>query len=88
MLWLAGQVFLLCLVSFLVGAAVTAVALRRRPAPEPTAPRLQDVAAVPTAHTPDTDEADAVQAIELAEPDVVSPEAAEDPEAGRSRARN
>jgi hypothetical protein len=33
-LWLAGQVFLLCLVSFLAGAAVTAVALRRKPAPD------------------------------------------------------
>jgi hypothetical protein len=30
--WLAGQVFLLCLVSFLAGAAITAVALRRKPA--------------------------------------------------------
>jgi hypothetical protein len=30
--WLAGQVFLLCLVSFLAGAAITAVALWRKPA--------------------------------------------------------
>lgn len=33
MAWLAGQVFLLCLVSFLAGAAITAVALWRKPAP-------------------------------------------------------
>jgi hypothetical protein len=31
--WLVGQVFLLCLVSFLAGAAITAVAMRRKPAP-------------------------------------------------------
>jgi hypothetical protein len=33
--WLAGQVFLLCLVSFLAGAAITAVALRRKPSAAP-----------------------------------------------------
>lgn len=31
MLWLAAQVFLLCLVSFLAGAGITVLALRRRP---------------------------------------------------------
>jgi hypothetical protein len=33
--WLAGQVFLLCLVSFLAGAAITAVALWRKPSAAP-----------------------------------------------------
>lgn len=36
MLWLAAQVFVLCLVSFLAGAAITAIAMRNpEPAPEP-----------------------------------------------------
>lgn len=36
MLWLAAQVFVLCLVSFLAGAAITAIAMRQqKPAPEP-----------------------------------------------------
>lgn len=35
MAWLAGQVFLLCLVSFLAGAAITAVALWRKSAAQP-----------------------------------------------------
>jgi hypothetical protein len=33
MMWLAGQVFLLCLLSFLAGAAITALALRRKSEP-------------------------------------------------------
>nr|WP_157529032.1 hypothetical protein [Kibdelosporangium sp. MJ126-NF4]CEL21452.1 hypothetical protein [Kibdelosporangium sp. MJ126-NF4]CTQ95981.1 hypothetical protein [Kibdelosporangium sp. MJ126-NF4] len=34
MMWLAAQVFLLCLVSFLAGAGITVLALRNRlPAP-------------------------------------------------------
>jgi hypothetical protein len=32
--WLAGQVFLLCLVSFFAGAGITALALRLKPAAE------------------------------------------------------
>ncbi|CAM3626221.1 hypothetical protein KIPE111705_17680 [Kibdelosporangium persicum] len=39
MLWLAAQVFLLCLVSFLAGAAITALATRRKAgAPESQEP--------------------------------------------------
>jgi hypothetical protein len=37
LLWLAAQTYLLCLVSFIAGAAVTALVLRRsKPAAEPT----------------------------------------------------
>lgn len=45
MMWLFGQVFVLCLVSFVAGSAVTAAVfvMRRRLAPSPVA-----VAAEPT----------------------------------------
>ena len=38
MLWLAAQVFVLCLVSFLAGAGITALAMRRRS----EAPQIQE----------------------------------------------
>lgn len=41
MLWLAAQVFLLCLVSFLAGAGITVLALRRKSEPEPEAREQQ-----------------------------------------------
>ncbi|MCE7007208.1 hypothetical protein LWC34_30960 [Kibdelosporangium philippinense] len=34
MLWLAAQVFFLCLISFLAGAGITVLALRRKPEPK------------------------------------------------------
>jgi hypothetical protein len=34
LLWLAAQTYLLCLASFLAGVVLTALVLRRRPAPQ------------------------------------------------------
>lgn len=46
-MWLAGQVYLLCLVSFLAGAGITALALRTRRAvaarPRPVADEDEQV---------------------------------------------
>jgi hypothetical protein len=50
--WLAGQVFLLCLVSFLAGAAITAVALWRKAAAQPEIKDEEPAAAEVTEELP------------------------------------
>ncbi|RSM80426.1 hypothetical protein DMH04_30315 [Kibdelosporangium aridum] len=51
MLWLAGQVFFLCLVSFLAGAGITVLALRSK-----SEPRVEDP--VTTAEAAETEDAE------------------------------
>ncbi|MBP2319900.1 hypothetical protein JOF56_000285 [Kibdelosporangium banguiense] len=73
MAWLAGQIFLLCLVSFLTGAAITTLALRLKPTAgdAPNAPN----ATLGASNVPNV-------ALGTQEPPVAEQEIVEEPEAG------
>lgn len=56
MLWLAAQVFFLCLLSFLAGAGITVLALRQNREPQGKEPHTDES---PAEETPETEELEA-----------------------------